>query len=92
MPCAKRFGGPATSFGGPSRGAMTRVASRPSRLNRGPEAVRVANPMASSRYSQGDWVSSVAAASTATPPATTRAAFSFTGCGKENSLATMASA
>ena len=25
--CAKRFGGPGTVFGAPSRGAMTRVAS-----------------------------------------------------------------
>jgi len=31
-PWAKRFGGPLTSFGGPSRGATTRVASWPRTL------------------------------------------------------------
>jgi hypothetical protein len=39
---AKRFGGPATSFGSPSRGAATFVAKRPSGLKRGPLAERVA--------------------------------------------------
>ena len=35
MAWAKRFGGPGTSFGGPSRGATTRVASWPSGLSVG---------------------------------------------------------
>ena len=44
MPCAKRFGGPGTSFGRPSRGAITRDASSASGLSRGPVSTRAQNP------------------------------------------------
>ena len=36
IPCAKRFGGPATGLFGPSRGATTFIANRPSGLSFGP--------------------------------------------------------
>ena len=44
IPCAKRFGGPATYFGGPRRGATTRIATRPSGLSVGPVRTRAQKP------------------------------------------------
>ena len=44
---AKRLGGPATSFGGPSRGAITRVASSANGLSFGPVSTRAQKPRAS---------------------------------------------
>jgi hypothetical protein len=41
---AKRFGGPATSLGAPSRGAATRVASCASGLSVGPVSTRAQKP------------------------------------------------
>ena len=52
MPCAKRFGGPDTYLGGPSRGATTAVASRPSGLSVGPVSTRAMKPTASTASSQ----------------------------------------
>jgi hypothetical protein len=82
--CAKRFGGPATTFGVPSRGATTRVASWPSGLSVGPVSTRAQKPSASGTSSQCVEVTSANSAISATPPATARAAFSLTVRGNEN--------
>ena len=79
--CAKRFGGPGTSTGGPRRGAITLVASKPSGLNLGPAITRSRNPSARTTKSHCQPLASWTIESTATPAATTRAAFSFTGFG-----------
>src|SRR5215208_2394521 len=84
MPCAKRFGGPGTYLGSPSRGAATRVANRPSGLSVGPVSTRAQKPYVSGTSSQYADVRSAASATTITTPATTRAAFSLTGFGNEN--------
>src|SRR3954471_6590843 len=84
MPCAKRFGGPATYFGAPSRGAITPLASRPSGLSVGPVSTRAQKPYASGTSSQCAPVSNTTTPARATTPATTRAAFSLRGFGKEN--------
>ena len=44
MPWANRFGGPGTSRGAPSRGAITRLASAASGDSRGPVSTRAQNP------------------------------------------------
>ena len=44
MPWAKRFGGPGTYLGAPSRGAATRVANWPTGLSVGPVSTRAQNP------------------------------------------------
>ena len=78
---AKRLGGPGTSTGWPRRGAITRVANCPSGLNFGPAMTRRRKPIASTTIIHSARVARVIAASAATNPATTRAAFSFTGFG-----------
>ena len=74
--------------GAPSRGATTRVASCPSGLNVGPLSARARKPTASGTSNQCQPVMSVTSARIATPPATTRAAFSLTGLGKPSTDAT----
>jgi len=88
MACANRFGGPGTSRGGPRRGAMMRVASRPNGEKRGPEANRSRNPMASAQRSHSVRSATVRTDNTTTNPATTRAAYSFTGFGNVSSFLT----
>lgn len=83
MPCAKRLGGPGTSFAGPIRGASTFVASSASGLRLGPATTRATKPTARTASSQCAEVTSATAAISATQPATTRAAFSLTVAGNE---------
>src|SRR5690606_9127646 len=80
--CAKRLGGPAVGIVGPSRGAMTCAASRPSGLSCGPAITRSRKPTAMSAVSQCHPVTRTVAPSTATIVATTRAARSLTTAGK----------
>ncbi len=85
IPWANRFGGPGTGFFGPSRGATTSIANRPSGLSVGPVSTRAQNPYAIGISSQYQPVASVRITPASTKPATTRAAFSFTGLGNANS-------
>src|SRR5919108_6579914 len=50
--CANRLGGPETVFGGPSRGAITPLASAPSGDSLGPVTTRAQKPKASGDTSQ----------------------------------------
>jgi hypothetical protein len=86
--CAKRFGGPDTSFGGPSRGAATFVANSASGLSDGPATTRSTKPTASTASSHSHPVASAMSAIAITQPATTRAAFSLTVAGKEKTSRT----
>ena len=70
---------------GPRRGATTRVAKRPSGLSVGPVSTRATKPYASGMSSQYHEVASVITPVASTTAATTLAAFSLTGLGKENS-------
>ena len=62
IPCAKRFGGPATYLGGPRRGATTVIATRPSGLSLGPVRTRAQKPYAIGTSSQWAPVSRIATA------------------------------
>ena len=61
---------------------MTRVANWPSTLSFGPVSTRARKPSASTAISPCQPVIKVSDASSATPAATVRAAFSLTGLGK----------
>jgi len=88
MVCANRLGGPGTSLAGPSRGAITLVASWPNGENLGPEATLATNPRASGQSGHEVRTTSVAIHSSTTMPATERAAYSFTGFGNVSNLLT----
>ena len=81
MPCAKRFGGPGTYFGSLP---MSFIAARASGLSVGPVSTRAQKPYVRGTSSQYQPVAKMRRPATATTPATRRAAFSFTGFGKEN--------
>ena len=83
MPCAKRFGGPAVSFGSiSSRGLTMRVTNSASGLKFGPLITRRRNPTVSRSISAVDPVTNAKTASRKTPPAVMRAETSSTGLGK----------
>ena len=88
MNWAKRFGGPATGFFAPSRGVITFSAAQPTGLSFGPVSTRAQNPYTSGINSQYHAVAMISTTVTRTTPATTRAASSLTGLGKESSFRT----
>ena len=81
IPWAKRFGGPGTRRGAPRRGATLFWASQPTGLSFGPVSTRAQKPYASGTSSHSQPVARITTAVVSTTPATTRAAFSFTGFG-----------
>src|SRR5918993_1540345 len=86
---AQTSGGPGPILGLPRRGATTPLARRPRGLQRGPAATRRANPTANTALSHSHPVTSAVPARNATPPATTRAAFSLTTAGNPKALRTL---
>ena len=84
MNWAKRFGGPATGFFAPSRGAITVCAAQPTGLSFGPVSTRAQNPYTSGINSHYHSVARISTTVTRTTPATTRAAFSLTGLRTES--------
>ena len=85
IPWAKRLGGPGTGFFAPEPRRDHVLRDRPSGLSVGPVRTRAQKPYASGISSQYAPVARITIAASSTTPATTRAAFSLTGFGKENS-------
>ncbi len=85
MLCANLLGGPATNLGWTGNfGAIYSDAKRPSGLKRGPAATLARNPYSITSTSGWNPDTTVASASSTTPAATERAAYSLTGLGKVN--------